>query len=58
MSVYSTVSISRSEAIRRLKKVWKTPDQMTDWELEQAMFDHFGREGLPNSELHNYNVTG
>lgn len=56
MSVYSTKTISREEAIAMLCQVWKMPHQMSNYELEEALFNFIGREGLPNSPLNNYIV--
>ena len=56
MSIYSTVTISRNEAIQRLTSVMRWPSQMTNEELEEEMFNKFGREGLENSRLENYTV--
>ena len=56
MSVYSTRTLTRDEAIRELLFVWKMPNQMTNEELGEAMFNFIGREDLPNSPLNNYQV--
>lgn len=56
MSVYSTKTIKREEAIAELLTVWKHPAMLTNSELEEEMFNHFGREGLERSRLENYDV--
>lgn len=57
MSVYSTRTISREEAIKELKEVRLDYESMTNVELEDVMFSLIGREDLPNSPLNNYIVT-
>lgn len=56
MSVYSTRTLRRDEAIQMLNRVWKHPEQMTNEELEDNLFNLIGREDLPNSPLNNYCV--
>ena len=56
MSVYSTKTLNRNQAIYDLMKVWKMPQDLTNEELAQEMFNRFGDEDLPNSTLNNYIV--
>ena len=57
MSVYTTRKLTRGEAIYKLQSDWKFPSQLTNKELEEELFDKFGREGLESSELANYIVS-
>jgi len=57
MSIYSTRTLTRNEAIKELWQVFKTPEQMTNRELEKAMFDLIGSEYNEDSPLNNYIVT-
>ncbi len=56
MSVYHTVEINRAEAIERLMQAWKMPSEMSNYELEEALFNTFGRENLPGTTLENFIV--
>jgi len=57
MSVYTTVKITREDAIKQLMAAPKTFFEMTNEELADAMFNRYGREELPNTRLENYMVV-
>lgn len=54
MSVYSTRELTREEAIKELSLVRKPLEMMSNYELENEMFNLIGREGLEDSPLNNY----
>lgn len=57
MSVYSTQTVTREEAIKMLESVRpRTIYEMTNEELAEELFNKIGREDLPNSPCHNYIV--
>jgi len=60
MSVYTTVTLSREEAISRIREEdakRKSYHEMSNYELEEKLFEYFGNEDLPHSRLENYIVN-
>jgi hypothetical protein len=54
MSVYSTIEITRSDAVEAiLNKVLTASDE----KLESMMFDLYGQEGIENTLLARFSIT-